>query len=251
MNSLQKYTVKGDQKLLEALKVIDDNKKGFAIVIDDADGVVGVITDGDIRRALISGTSLDVKTSDVCTKNISKLEEKDGVSKAIDVFKDSRIKFLPIVDEQNKLKNIITKSQMHSLLLQDIHADLSYDFDLLDEGIVDTEVFQRQWGFYKTTVLNDFYQAKVISVRPGQQLSLQLHHHREEHWIVVHGTWTVQLDGSTIDVHTGSNVFIPVECKHRLTNTDDKENLIISEIQIGDYLGEDDIVRFEDIYGRA
>lgn len=129
--------------------------------------------------------------------------------------------------------------------------DLTYDFQSLDTSVVDHEIFQRPWGFYKTTVLNDYYQGKVISVRPGGQLSLQSHNHREEHWIVVHGKGTVQLDDSILSVSCGSSVFIPKGCKHRLTNTDEKENLIITEVQIGDYLGEDDIIRYEDVYGRV
>ena len=140
---------------------------------------------------------------------------------------------------------------MHAVLLQDLHADLTYDFWALDEGIVDYEIYQRPWGFYKTTVMNDYFQSKVISVNPKSQLSLQSHNHREEHWIVAHGNGTVQLDNSILNVACGSSIFIPKGCKHRLTNTDDKESLIITEVQIGDYFGEDDIIRYEDIYRRV
>ena len=140
---------------------------------------------------------------------------------------------------------------MHALLLQNIHADLSYDFFSLDTGVIDHEIFQRPWGFYKTTVLNDFYQSKIISVKPGGQLSLQSHNRREEHWIVVHGTGTVQIDESVFNVTCGSSVFIPKGARHRLINTGTTETLVVTEVQIGDYLGEDDIVRYEDIYGRV
>ena len=175
----------------------------------------------------------------------------DGFEKVIDLFKNQSIKFLPIVDNDGKLINLITKNQMHALLLQDIQADLEFDFSTLDTGVVDHEIFQRPWGYYKTTVLNDYFQAKIISVKPGAQLSLQSHDHREEHWIVVHGTGTVQLDNSVLSVSCGSTIFIPLGCKHRLTNTDEKESLIITEVQIGDYFGEDDIIRYEDVYGRV
>ena len=83
------------------------------------------------------------------------------------------------------------------------------------------------------------------------QLSLQSHNNREEHWIVIHGTGRVQLDDSFLSVICGSSVFIPKGCKHRVINTDDQTNLIITEVQIGDYLGEDDIVRYDDAYGRG
>ena len=157
---------------------------------------------------------------------------------------------MPILDGNRRLFNILTKNQLHALLLQDIHADLGYDFFSMDEQIVDYEIYQRPWGFYKTTVYNEYYQSKVISVYPKSQLSLQSHEHREEHWIIVHGNGTVQIGESLIDIKCGSSLFIPKGCKHRLTNTDEKENLIITEVQIGDYLGEDDIIRYEDQYGR-
>lgn len=167
---------------------------------------------------------------------------EDGIPGATELFKNESIKFLPVLDDKKKLVNVITKSQMHALLLQDIHAELDYDFLSLDEGIVDYEIFQRPWGFYKTMVMNDYFQSKVISVNPKSQLSLQSHNHREEHWIVAHGVGTVQLDQSVIEVKWGSSIFIPKGCKHRLTKTDDKESLIITEVQIGDYFGEDDII---------
>lgn len=249
--NLDEFIVKTDVTVLEALKQIDSNKKGFVVVINDNGTVRGVLTDGDIRRAFINGKTARESIKDIYKATFTSLKVTDSFSKAIDIFKDIRIKFLPIIAENDILVNIITKRQMHSLLLQDIHADLTFDFTSLDESIVDTEIFQRPWGFYKTTVLNDYYQAKVISIRPGGQLSLQSHNHREEHWIVVHGTGLVQIDDSVVDVHTGSVVFLPKGCRHRLKNTGNTENLIISEIQIGDYLGEDDIIRYEDVYGRV
>ena len=140
---------------------------------------------------------------------------------------------------------------MYSLLLLDLHADLSFNFGSLDENIVDHEIFQRPWGFYKTTVMNSYFQSKIISVNPQSQLSLQSHNHREEHWIIAHGKGIVQIDNSVIPIQRGSYMFIPKGARHRLTNTDEKESLIVTEVQIGDYFGEDDIIRYEDIYGRV
>lgn len=251
MNRLKPFVIDEHITVLEALEKIDINKRGFLVVVDKHDIVLGTLTDGDIRRAFIKGGSVNDSVSSVYTKTFRFLLLSDGIPGATELFKNEAIKFLPIVDEERKLLNIITKNQMHALLLQDVHADLSYDFFSLDEGVVDYEIFQRPWGFYKTTVMNDYFQSKVISVNPGAQLSLQSHNHREEHWIVAHGIGTVQLDQSVIDVKCGSSIFIPKGCKHRLTNTDDKESLIITEVQIGDYFGEDDITRYEDRYGRV
>lgn len=240
-----------DATIIDSLKKIDTNKKGFLIIENIEGKVVGTLTDGDIRRAFIKGIGIEAPISSVYTRQFQYLRKEDGLTKATELFKNNAIRFLPIIDGNGKLINIITKNQMHALLLQDIHADLTYQFSDLDEGIVDYEIYQRPWGFYKTTVMNDYFQSKVISVNPKSQLSLQSHKHREEHWIVAHGIGTVQLDESIVEVHCGSSIFIPKGCKHRLTNTDEKENLIITEVQIGDYFGEDDIIRYEDIYGRV
>lgn len=250
-NRLQSFIVSENDTIVEALRVIDSNRQGFAIVTDNSDTVIGVLSDGDIRRGILKGVPVDEQVAAVYTKNPKTVSVSAGFVPVVELFKNETIKFLPIVDEEGHLVNIITKNQLHTMLLLDIHTDLTYDFFSLDTNVVNQEIFPRPWGFYKTTVLNDFYQAKVISVQPGGQLSLQSHNHREEHWIVVHGSGVVQLDQSVMNVSCGSSVFIPKGAKHRLTNTDEKESLIISEVQIGDYLGEDDIIRYEDVYGRV
>ncbi len=250
-SELEKYIVTEKLPIMEALQKIDANKLGFVIVIDEDERLIGVLTDGDIRRGLIRSKTVEASVEEFYTKSATAVRVSDGMEAVIELFKNERIKFVPIVDDEERLTNIVTKPQIHALLLQDIHADLTYDFMSLDTSVVDQEIFQRPWGYYKTTVLNDYFQGKIISVNPGGQLSLQSHNHREEHWIVVHGNGTVQLDDSIVAVSTGSSVFIPKGCRHRLTNTDAKENLIITEVQIGDYFGEDDIIRYEDVYGRV
>ncbi len=236
--------------VLEALRKIDSNRMGFLVVVDESEKVIGTLTDGDIRRAFISGSSTDSMIADIYTRNFKSLYASDGIPQAIELFKNESIKFLPVVDDGKKLVNIITKRQLHTLLLLDLHADLDYDFLSLDEGVTDYEIFPKPWGFYKTTVMNDYFQSKILSINPKSELSFQSHNHREEYWIVAHGMGTVQLDQSVFSVHCGSSVFIPKGCRHRVINEDEKESLIITEVQIGDYFGEDDIIRYEDIYGR-
>lgn len=251
IESLHYYSVEPTVSILEALKKIDSNKKGFLVVVDARNRAIGTITDGDIRRAFIRGKSVGSCIDDVYNRDFTLLKLTDSIMTAAELFKNASIKFLPIVNGCGELVNVITKNQMHTLLLMDIHADLNYDFRELDNQEVNQDAFQRPWGFYKTTVLNDYFQSKVISVFPKEKLSLQSHNRREEHWIVAHGVGTVQVDNTIIPVCRGSSVYIPIGAKHRLTNTDDQESLIIVEVQIGDYFGEDDIVRYEDTYGRA
>lgn len=245
------FVIEQSSSIKDALSLIDRNKSGFVLVCDEAGRLEGTLTDGDIRRALLKGASITDSVERVFINDYKYLTLTNKIGDAIDLFKNKPIKFLPIIDSDGLLTNVITKPQLHAVLLQDLHADLSFDFASLDEGVVDYEIFQRPWGFYKTTVLNDYFQSKVISVKPGQQLSLQSHNHREEHWIVAHGKGIVQIEQSEIRVESGSSLFIPKGARHRLTNTDSAENLIITEVQIGDYLGEDDIVRYEDNYGRV
>ncbi len=249
--SLLPFLVSSTETVITALKLINDNKKGFLVVIDKNQKVIGTLTDGDIRRAFISGKTIDDDIQCIYTRKFKFVNTTDELTSIIDLFKNAAVKFLPILDSDGCLANLITKKQMHSLLLQDIHADLKYDFFNLDEDIVEYEIFQRPWGFYKTTVLNEYFQSKIINVKPGQKLSLQSHNHREEHWIITHGNGKIQIDQSEIDVRCGNSLFIPKGAKHRITNTDAKENLIITEVQIGDYFGEDDIIRYEDVYGRV
>jgi mannose-1-phosphate guanylyltransferase/mannose-6-phosphate isomerase len=110
------------------------------------------------------------------------------------------------------------------------------------------EVF-RPWGSYDGLENADGYQVKRLTVLPGAVLSLQLHHHRAEHWIVVAGTARITLGEDVFDLEKNQHTFIPIGAKHRIENPG-QDLLHIIEVQVGDYLGEDDIVRFEDKYGR-
>ena len=108
----------------------------------------------------------------------------------------------------------------------------------------------RPWGSYETVDRGDSFQVKHITVKPGGILSLQMHHHRAEHWIVVQGTARVTCGGKVMILHENQSTFIPLGEKHRLENPG-RVPLSLIEVQSGPYLGEDDIVRFEDVYGRS
>ena len=108
---------------------------------------------------------------------------------------------------------------------------------------------EKPWGFYKSLSRGDSYQVKKLVVRPNEILSLQLHKHRAEHWVVINGKGTVTCGEKEVILSKNENIHIPAGVKHRLANPF-SENLEIIEVQIGDYLGEDDIVRLEDKYGR-
>lgn len=108
----------------------------------------------------------------------------------------------------------------------------------------------RPWGHYETVDQGDCFQVKRITVKPGASLSLQMHHHRSEHWVIVSGTAEVTKENQVFTLKANESTYIPLGVKHRLANPG-KMNLEIIEVQSGVYLGEDDIVRFADVYGRA
>jgi len=112
-----------------------------------------------------------------------------------------------------------------------------------------TEVF-RPWGSYEGVETGERYQVKRIKVKPGEKLSLQMHHHRSEHWIVVRGTAEVTRGDEVFTLTENESTYIPLGVTHRLANPG-KLTLELIEVQVGAYLGEDDIVRFEDQYGRS
>ena len=117
-----------------------------------------------------------------------------------------------------------------------------------DEGGAHRKV-HRPWGWYDSIESGESFQVKRLHVKPGAKLSLQMHHKRAEHWVVVNGIATVKNGDKTFDLNKGESTYIPLGVTHALENNT-KEPLEIIEVQSGSYLGEDDIVRFEDIYGR-
>ena len=119
----------------------------------------------------------------------------------------------------------------------------------IPEGHMHAKIY-RPWGHYLSLVEANRWQVKLILVKPGEKLSLQMHHHRSEHWVVVSGTAKVEVDERVEVLSENQSVYIPLGSKHRLTNPG-KIPLTLIEVQSGSYVGEDDIVRFEDFYGRT
>jgi len=111
------------------------------------------------------------------------------------------------------------------------------------------EMEERPWGKFEVFATAPNYQVKRLTVKPGGKLSLQSHNHRSEHWVVVRGTAKITHDNLEIVLHENQSTYIPVTHVHRLENPGN-DILEVIEVQTGDYLGEDDIVRYEDIYNR-
>jgi mannose-1-phosphate guanylyltransferase / mannose-6-phosphate isomerase len=119
-------------------------------------------------------------------------------------------------------------------------------------NIAQAEIFpkdHRPWGWFESLALGERFQVKRICVKPGASLSLQSHNHRSEHWIVVQGTAKVTIDDDEKLITEGQSVYVPLGAKHRMENPG-KLPMLLVEVQIGSYLGEDDIIRYEDLYSR-
>ena len=120
------------------------------------------------------------------------------------------------------------------------------------KDIAQAQIFpkdHRPWGWFESLALGERFQVKRICVKPGAALSLQSHNHRSEHWVVVEGTAKVTIDNEVKLVGEGQSVYVPLGAVHRMENPG-KLSMILIEVQIGTYLGEDDIIRYEDVYAR-
>jgi mannose-1-phosphate guanylyltransferase/mannose-6-phosphate isomerase len=142
---------------------------------------------------------------------------------------------------------VLVAHKDHVQQVKDVVARLKTD--QRSQAALHREV-HRPWGSYDSVDVGDGFQVKRIKVKPGAQLSLQSHTRRAEHWVVVRGTARVTRDNDVFDLHANQSAYIPIGAKHRLENPG-TQVLELVEVQSGDYLGEDDIVRYEDTYGRV
>ncbi|MGV8986798.1 MAG: mannose-1-phosphate guanylyltransferase/mannose-6-phosphate isomerase [Cypionkella sp.] len=154
------------------------------------------------------------------------------------------------------LDNIVAVAMPDAVLIttKDRAQDVKLAVNLLKaEKVPQAETFPRDhrpWGWFESLVIGDRFQVKRIVVHPGAALSLQSHHHRAEHWIVVEGTAKVTVNDDVRLLTENQSVYIPLGAVHRMENPG-KVNMVLIEVQTGSYLGEDDIIRYEDVYARG
>ena len=187
--------------------------------------------DKDFAGNVTQGDVVLNKTQNSYVRSQSRLVTTTGVSDLVVVETADAV----MVADRHSVQDV--KDIVHSLK----RADRT-------EADVHQRVF-RPWGSYESLTSGDGFQVKRLIVNPGQQLSLQLHQHRAEHWVVVHGTAKVVNGDSELILSADQSTYIPLGVKHRLSNPG-PEVLELIEVQSGSYLGEDDIIRFDDVYGR-
>lgn len=153
------------------------------------------------------------------------------------------------------LENIVAVAMQDAVLVADIRRsqDVKYAVAALKKkAATQAETFpkeHRPWGWFESLVKGERFQVKRIVVHAGAALSLQSHHHRSEHWIVVEGTARVTVDETIKLITENESIYVPVGAVHRMDNPG-KMPMVLIEVQTGSYLGEDDIIRYEDDYAR-
>ena len=185
----------------------------------------------DINGNFIQGKVITEKTHGCYLRSEKRLIAGIGLEDLVVVETDDAI----LISDKNQtqlVKNIVQKLKDNKIIEGQHHSKVN-----------------RPWGHYISIVRDSRWQVKLISVKPGEQLSLQMHHYRSEHWVVVKGTAKVEIDQEFSILSENESIYIPLGSKHRLSNPG-KIKLILIEVQSGSYVGEDDIVRFEDDYGR-
>lgn len=190
------------------------------------------IAEADKNGVVRSGRGVDIDTHDTIVYSSDRLVATIGLKDML----------------------VVDTSDATLVLPKDRAQDVRQVFDALKLGgaaeVTQPKISLRPWGSWTSLLKGPGYQIKLLEITPGAKPSLQRHHHRSEHWIVVAGTALVTRDTNVVEVHVNESIFIPIGAVHRIENCG-KVPLKVIEVQVGEYLGEDDIVRIEDDWDRG
>ncbi len=219
-------------------KLVSDNAASLAVIpINVGWSDIGAwssvweISDKDDHNNVVAGDVIAEDTNDCFIKSDRHLVVAIGCRDMVIVDTDDAV----MIVDKNKTQHV---KKIVDQLKQDKRS----------ESALHRKVY-RPWGSYDTIDAGEHFQVKRLTVNPGKKISLQLHHKRAEHWVVVKGVATVTRDDEVVLLQKNESTYIPVGMRHRLENATD-QLLEIIEVQSGEYLGEDDIVRFDDDFGR-
>ncbi|MDG2159359.1 MAG: cupin domain-containing protein [Gammaproteobacteria bacterium] len=222
---IDKYLINKNETIKSALKKIDGNHLGI-IFIEDDNKVVGVATDGDIRRFMLKENNLDSAIYECMNKDFFYLIDSDVTNNLILESLNDKIKVIPVLNTKRNLVSVISDRVT------------SWETTVL-----------KPWGYYNTLINNEEFLVKKILIFPKQSISLQIHNFRSEHWIVLEGTATILINKNEFTLKKSESTYVPQKTEHKVTNNTD-ESLIILETQLGTKLSENDIIRIEDQYNR-
>jgi mannose-1-phosphate guanylyltransferase/mannose-6-phosphate isomerase len=190
------------------------------------------LSDRDDRGNAVRGHGVTLDASNVYVRSEDRLTTVLGVDNVIVVTTDDAVLVLG-AQHGDKVKQLVDELKRRKLKEAREHSRV-----------------YRPWGYYQSIDNGERHQVKRIVVKPGHKLSLQKHYHRAEHWIVVRGAAEVTRDNEVTMIHENESIYLPIGSVHRLVNPG-KIDLELIEVQTGSYLGEDDIVRIEDVYARV
>ncbi len=219
------------------IAVMERTKLGAVISLDAGWSDIGnwksvwENSDKDVNGNSTKGKTLIFDTKDSYLRSEERLIVSLGINNLIVIETNDSV-LVANKDSTQSIKEIVRELEKSSLT----------------EGKMNRQMF-RPWGHYTSIAEGLTWQVKRLEIKPAACLSLQMHHHRAEHWIVVSGDAKVEINGKVSLLKVNESIFVPLGAKHRLSNPG-KTSLILIEVQSGEYLGEDDIVRFDDIYGR-
>tara|TARA_A100000164_G_C21887743_1_gene763664 strand:+ start:250 stop:1737 length:1488 start_codon:yes stop_codon:yes gene_type:complete len=219
------------------ISVMEKTKLGTVIPLDVGWSDIGSwesvwkLSKKDLNGNSLKGNVVTKNTEDCYLKSEKRLLVALGI-KGLVVVETSDAVLVANKKNSQEIKNIVEELKNKNHL----------------EGTEHKKIY-RPWGFFETLIEESFWKVKLIKVNPGESLSLQTHEFRSENWIVVSGTATVQVNEKKISLQKNQSISIPEGSMHRLTNKK-SQDLKIIEVQVGSYLGEDDIKRFDDNYGR-
>ena len=219
------------------IAVMEKTKKGIVLPLDVGWSDIGSwqsvweSSPKDVDGNYKEGKVLIEKSKDCYFRSENRLVVGIGLNNLIIVETNDAI-LISNKSETQRVKNVVKKLKKNNI----------------PEGQKHRKIY-RPWGHYLSVVEDKRWQVKLIQVKSGEKLSLQKHHHRSEHWVVVNGTAEVEVNNKCELLTENESIYIPLGSKHRLSNPG-KIPLILIEVQSGSYVGEDDIVRFEDKYGR-
>jgi mannose-6-phosphate isomerase-like protein (cupin superfamily) len=222
---IDKYLINKNETIKSALKKIDGNHLGI-IFIEDDNKVVGVATDGDIRRFMLKENNLGLAIHECMNKDFFYLIDSDVNNNLILESLNDKIKVIPVLNTKRNLVSVISDRVT------------SWETTVL-----------KPWGYYNTLINNEEFLVKKILIFPKQSISLQIHNFRSEHWIVLEGTATILINKNEFTLKKSESTYVPQKTEHKVTNNTD-EPLIILETQLGTKLSENDIIRIEDQYNR-
>ena len=217
--------------------IMEKTKVGMVIPLEAGWSDIGSwktlweVSKKDINGNVLSGNVINELTQNCLIKSEKKLVVGIGIKDLIIVDTNDAV-LVVNKDDCQKVKNILPH-------LKNIESSVGTKH----------QTMYRPWGSYTTIAKSEKWQLKTIEVKPKSELSLQRHNHRAEHWVVVKGVAEIEINSNKQILEENQSAYIPLGARHRLSNPGN-ETLMIVEVQSGNYLGEDDITRFEDIYGR-